>query len=124
MLNAQRLRRTAQYVRSTRDVHYTPDTSVSDTSQACNGQPSNDITRVRAHLIARLDGEARIARTEMLAAQVAAGTYQVDVQALSTALRRSPAISAFLSSAAADLRTLVDSDNADDADVDVDVSAP
>lgn len=127
MLNAQRLQRTARYVRSTREVHHIPDTLASAVSQACDGQQNNDITCVRAHLLARLDGEARIARTEILAAQVATGTYQVDVQALTAALRRSPATSAFLSATAADLCLLADHADANNADVnnaDSDVSAP
>ncbi|BCL81158.1 hypothetical protein ccbrp13_36230 [Ktedonobacteria bacterium brp13] len=109
MSDAQRLQRAAKYERSAREsAHSTTTSGATEEYSVQHNQQGDDITHVRAHLIAHSDGEARIARAETLAAQVASGTYQVDDQALTDALRRSPATFAFLSSSAVNLCKTVD----------------
>ncbi len=53
-----------------------------------------NIAYLKAQLIARSDGEARIARVEMLKAQIEAGSYSVDAEALARKMLTMPAVHA------------------------------
>lgn len=101
MSDAQRLQRAAKHERSAREsAHYATNSGATEEYSVQHNRQGDDIAQVRAHLIAHSDGEARIDRVEALAAQVASDAYKVDDQALTDALRRSPATFAFLSSSA------------------------
>ena len=98
MLDAQRLQRTTHYVRGT-----VRSSSTARSSRVASSQGDDDITHIKAHLLAHLDGEARIARVEQLAAAVAAGSYRVDAQALANTMCRSPETLALLVCSSEDL---------------------